>query len=192
MSELKQFKLPDVGEGLTEADIVRWRVRPGDPVAVNQPIVEIETAKALVELPSPFDGTVHSLLVGEGETVDVGTPIISVDVSAEPAGAGGTADAVTEAGPKLSAERLTRASPPPLREPASGRAPATPSAAPSAAQPGGPSAAGGPREPDATGGRQPVLVGYGVKPGSTTRRPRKTPTAQPAAPTGQPAAQRKP
>jgi pyruvate dehydrogenase E2 component (dihydrolipoamide acetyltransferase) len=81
MTELKEFKLPDVGEGLTEADIVAWHVKPGDQVEVNQIIVEIETAKAVVELPSPWDGTVARLLVEEGQTVDVGTPIIAVDVS---------------------------------------------------------------------------------------------------------------
>ena len=63
MSELKNFKLPDVGEGLTEADIVRWHVQPGDKITVNQIIVEIETAKAVVELPSPYAGTVDRLLV---------------------------------------------------------------------------------------------------------------------------------
>ena len=81
MTELKEFKLPDVGEGLTEADIVAWHVKPGDQVEVNQVIVEIETAKAVVELPSPWDGTVARLLAEEGQTVDVGTPIIAVDVS---------------------------------------------------------------------------------------------------------------
>src|ERR1700680_4337384 len=85
MSEVKQFRLPDVGEGLTEADIVTWRVKPGDRVTVNQVIVEIETAKAVVELPSPYEGVVTGLLVPEGQTVDVGTPIIEVDV-AEDAG----------------------------------------------------------------------------------------------------------
>lgn len=82
MASLKQFKLPDVGEGLTEADIVRWHVKPGDVVTQNQTIVEIETAKALVELPCPFAGVVTELLVAEGATVDVGTPIIIVDVAA--------------------------------------------------------------------------------------------------------------
>jgi pyruvate dehydrogenase E2 component (dihydrolipoamide acetyltransferase) len=81
MSDLKEFRLPDVGEGLTEADIVRWHVKPGDAVTVNQIIVEIETAKAVVELPSPYAGTVAALLVPEGATADVGTPIIAVDVS---------------------------------------------------------------------------------------------------------------
>ena len=80
MSELKQFRLPDVGEGLTEADIVKWHVKPGDRVTINQIIVEIETAKAVVELPCPFEGVVQELLVTEGATADVGTPIISVDV----------------------------------------------------------------------------------------------------------------
>ncbi len=76
----KEFRLPDVGEGLTEADIVSWHVKPGDTVTINQIIVDIETAKAVVELPSPYAGTVTALLVEEGQTVDVGTPIIAVDV----------------------------------------------------------------------------------------------------------------
>ena len=74
-----RFPLPDVGEGLTEAEIVSWRVAPGDTITINQVIVEIETAKSLVELPSPFAGTVTELLVDEGQTVEVGTPIISVE-----------------------------------------------------------------------------------------------------------------
>jgi pyruvate dehydrogenase E2 component (dihydrolipoamide acetyltransferase) len=85
----KEFKLPDVGEGLTEADIVSWHVKPGDTVTVNQVIVDIETAKAVVELPSPYAGTVIALLVDEGQTVDVGVPIIAVDVAGEPDGAAG-------------------------------------------------------------------------------------------------------
>jgi len=72
------FALPDVGEGLTEAEIVRWRVAPGDTVAVNDPIVDIETAKAVVELPSPFAGVVSELLVAEGQIVAVGAPILAV------------------------------------------------------------------------------------------------------------------
>ena len=73
------FPLPDVGEGLTEAEIVQWRVKKGDVVAVNDILVEIETAKSLVELPSPFAGTIVALLAGEGDTVPVGTPIIQVE-----------------------------------------------------------------------------------------------------------------
>jgi 2-oxoisovalerate dehydrogenase E2 component (dihydrolipoyl transacylase) len=79
----KQFRLPDAGEGLTEAEILKWYVKPGDMVTVNQTIVEIETAKAAVELPCPFAGAVTELLVPEGATVDVGTPILTVDVKPE-------------------------------------------------------------------------------------------------------------
>lgn len=75
---LNKFNLPDVGEGLTEAEIVSWKVKPGDAVAINDVLCEIETAKSIVELPSPFAGTVSELLVEEGVTVDVGTAIISV------------------------------------------------------------------------------------------------------------------
>ena len=81
MSTIANFPLPDVGEGLTEAEIVSWKVAPGDTVKVNQIIVEIETAKSLVELPCPFAGTVAELLYKEGDTVEVGKPIISVTVS---------------------------------------------------------------------------------------------------------------
>ena len=78
MSDLQRFRLPDVGEGLTEAEIVSWRVKVGDVVRTNDVLVEIETAKSLVELPSPYAGTVAELLVAEGQTVAVGTPIIAV------------------------------------------------------------------------------------------------------------------
>ncbi|HEY3717604.1 MAG TPA: dihydrolipoamide acetyltransferase family protein [Jatrophihabitantaceae bacterium] len=81
MSELKSFKMPDVGEGLTEADIITWSVKPGDTVTVNQIIVEVETAKAAVELPSPYAGVVTELHAAEGETVDVGRPIITIDTA---------------------------------------------------------------------------------------------------------------
>ena len=73
------FPLPDVGEGLTEAEIVQWRVKKGDVVAVNDVLVEIETAKSLVELPSPFAGTIVELLAAEGDTVPVGKPIVQVE-----------------------------------------------------------------------------------------------------------------
>jgi len=78
------YKLPDVGEGLTEAEIVSWKVKVGDTIKVNDIVVEIETAKSLVELPSPYAGTITALLVPEGETVAVGTPMISVS-SGDPA-----------------------------------------------------------------------------------------------------------
>ncbi|MEJ2579998.1 MAG: dihydrolipoamide acetyltransferase family protein [Kineosporiaceae bacterium] len=80
---VQHFRLPDAGEGLTEAEIVTWKVRPGDRVAVNDVLVEVETAKALTELPSPYPGVVRDLLVAEGSTVAVGTPIIAVDVPEE-------------------------------------------------------------------------------------------------------------
>jgi pyruvate dehydrogenase E2 component (dihydrolipoamide acetyltransferase) len=143
MTELKEFKLPDVGEGLTEADIVAWHVKPGDHVEVNQIIVEIETAKAVVELPSPWDGTVARLLVQEGQTVDVGTPIIAVDVSGAPT-APGTPDYAERS---VVPPAVTTISPPADQAP-----------------------------PE----RQAVLVGYGVKAASTTRRARK-PALPPAA-----------
>ncbi|GAB3652139.1 dihydrolipoamide acetyltransferase family protein [Nocardioides korecus] len=88
-----QYLLPDVGEGLTEAEIVSWRVQVGDVVAINDVVVEIETAKSLVELPSPYAGTVLALLVSEGETVPVGTPIISVGDPADAAPAASPAPA---------------------------------------------------------------------------------------------------
>jgi 2-oxoisovalerate dehydrogenase E2 component (dihydrolipoyl transacylase) len=75
---VQEYKLPDVGEGLTEAEIVSWRVKVGDTIKVNDVVVEIETAKSLVELPSPYAGTVSALLVEEGTTVPVGTPIIAI------------------------------------------------------------------------------------------------------------------
>jgi len=76
---VRHFKLPDPGEGLVEAEIVTWKVKVGDTVKINDVIVEIETAKSLVELPVPYAGTVTELLVAEGETVAVGSPIIAVD-----------------------------------------------------------------------------------------------------------------
>ncbi len=75
---VNEYKLPDVGEGLTEAEVVTWKVKVGDTIKVNDIVVEIETAKSLVELPSPFAGTISALLVEEGTTVAVGTPIIAV------------------------------------------------------------------------------------------------------------------
>ncbi|MBK4348716.1 dihydrolipoamide acetyltransferase family protein [Lacisediminihabitans changchengi] len=103
-----EFPLPDVGEGLTEAEIVSWRVQAGDTVVLNQVLVEIETAKSLVELPSPFEGTVTELLVQEGQTVDVGTPIIAVssgDGAALAAAIGGDPDETPAAALALAAEQ---------------------------------------------------------------------------------------
>src|ERR1700756_1477542 len=117
----KEFKLPDVGEGLTEADIVSWHVKPGDTIEDGQVIVEIETAKAVVELPSPYAGTVTGLLVEEGQTVDVGTPIIAVD--------GGGADGAAGAPGQPAAE-------PGAAEPATAEAAAAQAAVQGATEPG--------------------------------------------------------
>ncbi|QGK71850.1 2-oxo acid dehydrogenase subunit E2 [Allosaccharopolyspora coralli] len=87
MPQFKQFPLPDVGEGLTEAEILDWKVQPGDTVTVNQIIVEIETAKAAVELPCPFAGVVSELLADVGQTIEVGAPFVTLDL--DPDGAGG-------------------------------------------------------------------------------------------------------
>ncbi|MEV4836042.1 dihydrolipoamide acetyltransferase family protein [Nonomuraea sp. NPDC049486] len=150
----REFRLPDVGEGLTEAEIVRWRVQPGDEVKVNQIVVEIETAKSIVELPIPWDGVVAALMAEEGQTVDVGVPVIAVDT-------------LEEAGTQ---ERL-----------AEDLVPSPPEEG--AVEPG---AHGGPAPKEE---RQAVLVGYGVKTGTTRRRPRKTPTPAtiPAPPVANPA-----
>ena len=106
---IKQFRLPDVGEGLTEAEILQWVVAVGDEVKVNQTLVEIETAKAAVELPSPFAGVVRELLVEQGSTVDVGTPIISIETAdAEP---GGSAPAAPAAAAPASSNGSSQGSP---------------------------------------------------------------------------------
>lgn len=92
MPHLERFALPDVGEGLTEAELVAWAVAPGDTVTVNQTVCEIETAKSVVELPCPWDGVVREVLVEEGRTVAVGSPLLVVEVAGEePGGAAPTA-----------------------------------------------------------------------------------------------------
>ena len=151
---VNKFNLPDVGEGLTEAEIVSWNVKPGDTVAINDILCEIETAKSLVELPSPFAGTVTELLVPVGVTVDVGTPIISVSdaVSGDPTPADVPAPAVPAA---PVAEAL------PADAPMYGNLPEDDVEAPAAA-----GSAAGP------------LVGSGPKADAVKRRPRK---ASPAA-----------
>jgi len=87
------FKMPDVGEGLTEAEVVRWLVAPGEQVSINQVLCEIETAKAVVELPSPFEGTVAELHAQPGQVVAVGADLITVEGGREPVLVGyGTSD----------------------------------------------------------------------------------------------------
>lgn len=102
----REFKMPDVGEGLTEAEILKWLVAPGDTVTDGQVVCEVETAKAAVELPIPFTGVVHELRFGEGTTVDVGTAIISVDTDP---GAGAAPEAA--AAPEPAAEAPAEAEP---------------------------------------------------------------------------------
>lgn len=80
---IAEFRLPDLGEGLAEAEVVQWLVAPGDSVALNQTLAEVETAKAVVELPSPYEGTVTILHAAAGETVAVGAPLIAFDVEGE-------------------------------------------------------------------------------------------------------------
>ncbi len=165
MSLIKQFRLPDLGEGLTEGEILKWLVQPGDEVLLNQPIVEVETAKAAVELPSPYAGVVTELLHGEGDTVDVGSPIISFETDST-----GTADPAP-ANPAIPAIPAipAAASVPQAVEPetAVGTPPAD-----AAVEPG---LIGGP----APGGRTSVLVGYGPKSVTAKRRPRKAPLPRP-------------
>ncbi|MFW2512549.1 dihydrolipoamide acetyltransferase family protein [Demequina sp. SO4-13] len=176
MPTFQQFTMPDAGEGLTEADIVTWLVAAGDTVAVNQPIVEIETAKSLVELPCPYDGVVSRLLVEEGETVEVGVPILEVDVDPE-----GEAPAPADT-PAGSTEPVESAhAEPGVAEPSS----SGPSASPEAS--GAPDARAGlsdtPQAADAGAGSDEesgaVLVGYGVKAGSAHRRTRRDESVQP-------------
>src|SRR6476646_6455221 len=92
MSTSQEFRLPDLGEGLADAELVSWAVAPGDVVTLNQNVAEVETAKALVELPSPFAGTVTELLAEPGDTVAVGAPLLRIATDA-PAAAGATASA---------------------------------------------------------------------------------------------------
>lgn len=95
---IQEFRLPDLGEGLADAEIVQWLVAPGDTVTLNQTLAEVETAKAVVELPSPYDGTVTTLHAEAGETVDVGAPLIAFDVAGdEPEGAAPVKDVSSNA-----------------------------------------------------------------------------------------------
>ena len=150
------FNLPDVGEGLTEAEILSWKVAPGDTVEVNDVLVDIETAKSVVELPSPYEGTVQELLVAEGETVEVGTPIIAIagegteegggsrpaadrpdaapQQAVAPAGEQGGGNALVGSGPKadpVKRRARKKASPPAV---ASAQPPAAPAGAAASAQ----------------------------------------------------------
>ena len=156
---VKEFKLPDPGEGLTEAEIVTWKVKAGDTVKVNDIVVEIETAKSLVELPVPFAGTVTQLLVSEGETVEVGTPIIAVDTAG---GAGAGAPTSVQEAPAAGAV-----------EPGMEGSPAPKMAQAAAAAEAEEEIEEGKIGGTTSTGRTAVLVGYGVKQTEAKRRPRK-------------------
>ncbi|XVU25568.1 dihydrolipoamide acetyltransferase family protein [Actinoplanes sp. CA-054009] len=154
MSRIKEFPLPDLGEGLTEGEILSWLVKVGDTIELNQPIVEVETAKAAVEIPAKWGGVVARIFFEAGTTVEVGAPIIAIDTDPS---AGPLPDLD---GPVPSAESLAAVQ----IAPAEG-----------AVEPG---MAGSPA-PNA--GRTPVLVGYGPRTTAAKRRPRSsTPVAAPA------------
>jgi pyruvate dehydrogenase E2 component (dihydrolipoamide acetyltransferase) len=156
MSRIKEFNLPDLGEGLTEGEILSWLVKVGDTIELNQPIVEVETAKAAVEIPAKWAGVVTRIFVEAGTTVEVGSPIVAIDT--DPSAGPLPAD---NDGPVPSAESLAAVE----IAPAEG-----------SVEPG---MIGGP----AHGGRTPVLVGYGPKNVTAKRRPRiGTGTNAPTAP----------
>ena len=179
---VREFLLPDPGEGLTEAEIVTWRVAVGDVVKVNDIVVEIETAKSLVELPIPWAGTVAALLAPEGATVEVGSAIIAID---DPLYAGPPPSA---SGPAAASSSLT-AMAGNLVGGADSSTPSTSLGAMAAKLDGGGAGAGpatggttaGADETVAEGliggatstGRTAVLVGYGIKQTEAVRRPRR-------------------
>jgi pyruvate dehydrogenase E2 component (dihydrolipoamide acetyltransferase) len=159
---IKHFNLPDPGEGLVEAEIVTWKVKVGDVVRVNDIFVEIETAKSLVELPVPYAGTVTALLVSEGDTVEVGTPIISIED-----GLGGDASTVS-APPTTTVAGIAHA--------ATSKSP-TSSALTSTATTSDDEIEAGATGDGAPGERVANLVGYGPRVTSGRRRPRKSQSA---------------
>ncbi|MFJ6000588.1 2-oxo acid dehydrogenase subunit E2 [Arthrobacter sp. NPDC092385] len=181
---LNTFNLPDVGEGLTEAEIVQWKVAPGAAVSVNDVICEIETAKSLVELSSPYAGTVSELLVAEGETIEVGTPIISVDDTADAPVSGhdggtpargddgeGAGAAQEDGGQAATSSADAPADDAPVPVPEMPGELAGPQAGPNRDPDSAPDAAApGSAAPEATPG---PLVGTGPKADAVKRRPRK-------------------
>lgn len=146
MSRIKEFNLPDLGEGLTEGEILAWLVKVGDTIELNQPIVEVETAKAAVEIPAKWAGKVQAIFHPEGSTVEVGTPIIAIDTDPDAGPVDSSTDLPTPSAASLAAVEIA---------PAEGMV-----------EPG---LIGG----LAPGGRTAVLVGYGPRTGAAKRRPRK-------------------
>ena len=159
------YLMPDAGEGLTEAVIVEWHVAVGDRVRVNDDLLSVETAKSVVELPSPFAGTVTQILAAEGETVEVGAPVVVIDDGSEPADASpDDGPAASEPGGASQIEGSVEGSATEDPRRASRRGEDTAKhSGPEAAAPSGP----------ASGTGTPVLVGYGATPGSVPPRARR-------------------
>ncbi|MCQ1955416.1 2-oxo acid dehydrogenase subunit E2 [Arthrobacter sp. zg-Y826] len=162
---VRTFLLPDLGEGLTEAELVSWLVAVGDTVVVDQPVAEVETAKSLVEVPSPFAGRVAQLHGRAGESVDVGHPLISVETAAVATVGAGLAAGMTAAG---TGETMA---------PAAAVGPAEAAEAVAAAETAGETAAGEAYREEEKAGSGNVLIGYGTPPGGhsprRTRAPRR-------------------
>ncbi|MGC0251938.1 dihydrolipoamide acetyltransferase family protein [Pseudactinotalea sp. Z1748] len=189
MPQYVTFALPDVGEGLTEADIVEWKVAAGDRVQVNQDIVEIETAKSLVDLPCPYTGVVSELLVEVGQTVEVGAAIIVIDTDPDGEAAsddGGAQEGSAAPGDDAGASRGVGEAIDPAAAPGEGTG-TNAGAGEDAASGQGAGQDTDSDRPDASGTEEPsgdVLVGYGTKGVRTRRRRRATPTpATPSTPT---------
>ncbi|MCC3300346.1 dihydrolipoamide acetyltransferase family protein [Arthrobacter sp. zg-Y895] len=157
---VRTFLLPDLGEGLTEAELVNWLVAVGDTVVVDQPVAEVETAKSLVEVPSPFAGRVAQLHGQAGESVDVGRPLISVDTAAA-----ATAGAGLPAGMTATGTGETMA-------PAAAVGPAEAAEAVAAAESAGGTAAGEAYREEEKAGSGNVLIGYGTP--ANGQSPRRT------------------
>ncbi|KAA6220820.1 2-oxo acid dehydrogenase subunit E2 [Streptomyces albofaciens JCM 4342] len=166
MAEVREFTLPDLGEGLTEATVVRWLVEVGEVVAVDQPVVEVETAKALVDVPCPYGGVVTARYGDEGTELPVGSPLLTVAV-------GSTAPAGQETGGDRAPEEGTgdtdAATGGPGEAGGAGEAGV-------AGEAGGAGKAGGTKAGGAAEGSGNVLVGYGTSAASARRR-RVRPTA---------------
>jgi 2-oxoisovalerate dehydrogenase E2 component (dihydrolipoyl transacylase) len=177
----REFKLPDLGEGLTEGEVVRWLVAEGDAIVLNQPIVEVETAKAVVEIPSPYAGTVVKLHAGEGDSLDVGAPLISVDTGGTDAAPAPAAAAAPDPDQELQATLVGPGERQQTRRRRiaghAGNGPATPAAAPAADAPAVDNRA------HATSGSATLPL-RGAEPGAGSLRAAHAAQAEPAAPAG--------
>lgn len=152
MAQVLEFKLPDLGEGLTEAEIVRWLVQVGDVVAVDQPVVEVETAKAMVEVPCPYGGVVTARFGEEGTELPVGAPLLTVAVGEPEDGPEGSGNVLVGYGTQAPAARRRRVRAATAVADGHARKPATADAAPHARVAAPPAAA-----PAPAGGPVPVI-----------------------------------